>query len=213
MKWKLTDDSSMQHVRKVQGETDAFNLIEYTLVSHDPEAYKVYTDTIDVSEFIKENSEELEGIINGFGYDCVGAVKEQYDEDAMQVIAECIFEHYSVNRASSLFSGTEGECIEFIKTAIKFEGDLKDSTAYRISFGSGLAWAVVRFVIDYDTCLCEQSVLDRMIDNLEKNGEDGWFLASEQATEIPEDEYVIGGNHGRYLYHKGQLIIEPVDVD
>lgn len=58
------------------------------------------------------------------------------------------------------------------------------------------------------------SIVDILIDRLEEK-EEGFFLnwsdTIEEGGEHYEDEYVIGGNHGRLLYHGGNFRIEKVE--
>lgn len=66
-------------------------------------------------------------------------------------------------------------------------------------------------VEDYET---EQDAVDKMIDTLEENGDEGYFLNESEITENGgehyNDEYVIGGNHGRILYHGGNFNITEI---
>ena len=82
---------------------------------------------------------------------------------------------------------------------------------FKITFGNGTAWTVIRF-IEVDDFQCEQDALDIMIDQCERNGEEGFFLthAEIDSGDFPADEYVIGGNHGRHLHHRGIFSIEEV---
>ena len=81
----------------------------------------------------------------------------------------------------------------------------------KITFGNGTAWTVIRFV-EIEAFQCEQDALDIMIDQCERNGEEGFFLTQKEidSGNYPEDEYVIGGNHARYLHHRGLFLMEEV---
>lgn len=89
--WMLTDDSCKQYVRRYGPR--AYQLIEYSMVSQDGPLYEVYVDDICLANY--ENF-EIEDIIKGFGYASMAALYEQYPcrDEANQVVAECIFEHF-----------------------------------------------------------------------------------------------------------------------
>lgn len=84
---------------------------------------------------------------------------------------------------------------------------------YRITFGSGLHRPYVEKITveDYEH---EQDVVDDLIDKMELEGNEGMFLTHGQLIEnggdFHEDEYIIGGNHGRILYHGGILSVEEL---
>lgn len=84
---------------------------------------------------------------------------------------------------------------------------------FKISFGNGTAWLEEETieVEDYEN---EQDALDKMIDKLESEGKEGLFLQpdeiQENGGEHYDDEYVIGGNHSRILYHGGNFSIKEV---
>lgn len=82
---------------------------------------------------------------------------------------------------------------------------------YKITFGSGLILSYVRFV-DVEDFECAQDAVDKMIDQLERDKNDGCFLSQKQidSGEHFEDEYVIGGNNGRYLHHHGIFSVVPI---
>ena len=80
---------------------------------------------------------------------------------------------------------------------------------YKITFGVGLSWTYIRH-IDVEAYESEQDALDKQIDQLEKDGDEGCFLTREQieSGDYGEDMYIIGGKHGRYLHHHGIFKIE-----
>jgi len=120
-KWILTDDSSMQYVRKVEGEEDIFDLIEMCLVGHnDGGIYEVYENTICVDDYLETMRGETVEILNSFGYADIEDVMTQY-EDAAQVIAECIFEYYGSFQARQVFVGTEQDCNKWITDYVNRE--------------------------------------------------------------------------------------------
>ena len=84
---------------------------------------------------------------------------------------------------------------------------------YKINFGNGTAWLNTE-IVEVEDYECEQDAVDKMIDKLESEGKEGLFLQpdeiQENGGEHYDDEYVIGGNHGRILYHGGNFNIEEV---
>ena len=66
-------------------------------------------------------------------------------------------------------------------------------------------------IVEVEDFQCEQDAVDSLINHLESEGCEGCFLSHED-VEHPDgiacDMYVIGGNHGRYLYHGGNFRIE-----
>lgn len=119
--WLLTDDDSFQHVKKI-GE-DKFELIEMSLANPETEEYIVYTDEIDVDEYLDMNRGELIEILEGY-YDAEGEedviqfVLNNIDSPS-QIMAECIFEYYSTFQAYILFKGSEEMCKKFIERYVK----------------------------------------------------------------------------------------------
>lgn len=85
---------------------------------------------------------------------------------------------------------------------------------FKIMFGTGTIKLEVREieVEDFET---EQDAVDKMIDELEKEGAEGYFLKWEETAEeggdYNEDEYIVGGNHGRILVHYGNFSIEQIE--
>ena len=57
------------------------------------------------------------------------------------------------------------------------------------------------------------AILDIAIDQLERDGNMGVFIADEDIERdgIHEDEYITGGNHGLNLYHGGNFMIEQIN--
>ena len=82
---------------------------------------------------------------------------------------------------------------------------------YRITFGSGLAWLNER-IVETEEWQCEQDALDILIDQLELEGLTGLVISEAELErgDFQEDEYVVGGNHGRALLHHGTLLIEKL---
>lgn len=120
-KWILTDDDSYQHVKKI-GE-DKFELIEMCLINPEIEEYLVYTDEIDVDEYLEINRGELIEILEGY-YDAedeedVIQFVMNHIESPSQIMAECIFEYYGAFQAYTLFKGSEEKCRQYIENYIK----------------------------------------------------------------------------------------------
>lgn len=120
-KWILTDDDSYQHVRKI-GE-DKFELIEMCLINPETEEYLVYTDEIDIDEYLEINRGELIEILEGY-YDAedeenVIQFVMNHIESPSQIMAECIFEYYGAFQAYTLFKGSEEKCRQYIENYIK----------------------------------------------------------------------------------------------
>lgn len=120
-KWFLTDDDSYQHVRKI-GE-DKFELIEMCFINPETEEYLVYTDEIDVNEYLEINRGELIEILEGY-YDAeneedVIQFIMNHIEPPSQIMAECIFEYYGAFQAYTLFKGSEEKCRQYIENYIK----------------------------------------------------------------------------------------------
>lgn len=111
LNWFLTDPDNHQYIKKINDHT--FHLIELNLISHNPEKFEVYEDTIDVYDYLqnngKEGFEELKNILNSFGY-YIGDNKDLslkniilvYPLIYKQIIAECIFEYYGSFQANQL---------------------------------------------------------------------------------------------------------------
>jgi hypothetical protein len=108
--WTLTDDSSHQHVRKLDERT--FELIEMGLVNPEANLFEVYTDAVCLDDY---QSDEIKNILATFGYRSVREVQRGYKEKANQVIAECIFEYFGSFSVEPLSCDiSEGEAIRLI---------------------------------------------------------------------------------------------------
>ena len=85
---------------------------------------------------------------------------------------------------------------------------------------------IYQFIIDngifYVACSDESEGLDLIIDHLEDEGLEGWFIEvgvdnedciiDTDGNKYYNDEYALGGNYGRYLYHGGNFRIEELDI-
>lgn len=120
-KWILTDDDSYQHVKKI--DENKFELIEMCLANPETEEYLVYTDEIDVDEYLEINRGELIEILEGY-YDAEGEENViqfvmNHVESPFQIMAECIFEYYGAFQAYTLFKDSEEKCRQYIENYIK----------------------------------------------------------------------------------------------
>lgn len=93
-------------------------------------------------------------------------------------------------------------------------------------YKNGYSDTIYQFVIDnsifYVSCNNEMDGIDFIIDYLEDKGLEGWFINVDidnedyiidmEENKYYSDEYIIGGNHGKYLYHGGNFRIEELDI-
>ena len=98
--WFCTDPDCLQHCKK-ESET-VFSFIQAVWLDtcegderavnakDDSDNYAVCTGYIDLDQ---HNKEDIEGTISSYGY-TMESVREIYDEEANQIIAECLFEDY-----------------------------------------------------------------------------------------------------------------------
>ena len=80
---------------------------------------------------------------------------------------------------------------------------------YEIIIGSGV-YEPYKYCIEVGDYETEQDVLDYLINKIETDGDEGLFIDPSRIYEYNCDEYIIGGNHGRYLYHEGILSIKEL---
>lgn len=118
LKWELIDADSHQYIRKAAGTDDIFDLIEMSMINPEINEYEVYQDTVCTGEYIAEKQSELLAILDCYGYHSVDEVIKKYKSEAMQVIAECIFEYYGSSEVGKLFVGSEKECTKYIQNYI-----------------------------------------------------------------------------------------------
>ena len=85
--WILTDDSSCQHVRKIDDHT--YELIQMGLINPDKDLYAVYSDTVYLDDY---QEEEIAKILEPFGYSSIWDMYMNYAEKTGQIVAECVFE-------------------------------------------------------------------------------------------------------------------------
>lgn len=119
--WILTDDDSCQYVKCI--EKDKFKLIEMSIYNPEAEEYFVYTDEIDVDEYLHANKSELIEILEAYyeaenEKDVIEFVLK-HTESPFQIIAECIFEYYNTFQSYILAKGSEKECRKFIEEYVK----------------------------------------------------------------------------------------------
>ena len=80
---------------------------------------------------------------------------------------------------------------------------------FKITIGSGIFEPFV-FNIETEDFECAQDALDKLVDQLEAEGSEGLFIPPEEIDCYNEDQYVIGGNHGRYVLHNGVFDIRDL---
>ena len=80
---------------------------------------------------------------------------------------------------------------------------------YKITIGTD-CYQPFQKIVEVEEFEGAQEALDKLIDNLEKEGCEGFFGTQEEidSKELYDDEYVIGGNHCRILKHYGIFNIE-----
>lgn len=106
------------------------------------------------------------------------------------------------------------------------EEELKNIILNYEDYESGYVDTIYQFIIDngvfYVACPDETEGLDIIIDHLENEGLEGWFIEvglddddyiiDYEGNKYYNDEYVIGGNHGKYLYTGGNFRIEELNI-
>ena len=106
------------------------------------------------------------------------------------------------------------------------ESELENAILNYEDYKNGYADTIYQFIIEngifYVACSDETEGLDLIIDHLEDKKLEGWFIEVEIDNEYCiidtdgnryyNDEYIIGGNHGRYLYHGGNFRIEELNI-
>lgn len=106
------------------------------------------------------------------------------------------------------------------------ESELENAILNYEDYKNGYADTIYQFIIEngifYVACSDETEGLDLIIDHLEDKKLEGWFIEVEIDNEYCiidtdgnryyNDEYIIGGNHGRYLYHGGNFRTEELNI-
>ena len=80
---------------------------------------------------------------------------------------------------------------------------------YEITIGSGIIYPY-EFIIEVEDYECAQDAFDKLVDKLEEEGNEGLFISPETIDEYYEDQYSVGGNHGRYVLHDGIFYIKEI---
>lgn len=118
--WLLTDDETMQHVRKLG--VDSYELLQYGLLNPETEVYGVFTDTVHLPDYPPDETLML---LKTFGYNTLAEIRQEYGDEAYkQIVAECIYEHYLSLRDEPVYHGTEAEVITFIKKYVERKADV-----------------------------------------------------------------------------------------
>ena len=84
-----------------------------------------------------------------------------------------------------------------------------ENKTYEISFSVGLAWPEIRRV-EVQPWQSEFDALDLLIDRMESDGEEFFFVPDDELATTPDDEYIVGGNSSRALRHYGLMSIKLV---
>ena len=106
------------------------------------------------------------------------------------------------------------------------ENELENIILNYEDYKNEYADTIYQFVIDngifYVACSHETEGLDYIIDHLEDEGMEGWFIdvnidaeyyvIDNKGDRYYDDLYIIGGNHGRYLYTGGNFRIEELNI-
>ena len=80
---------------------------------------------------------------------------------------------------------------------------------FEITIGSGF-WQPFIFNIETEDFECAQGAFDKLVDRLEAEGNTRLFIPQEEIGSYNEDQYSVGGNHGRYVLHDGIFYIREV---
>ena len=80
---------------------------------------------------------------------------------------------------------------------------------FEITIGSGF-WQLYVFDVEVEDFECAQDAFDKLVNQLEADGNEGLFIPPEEIDCYNEDQYSVGGNHGRYVLHDGIFYIREV---
>ena len=80
---------------------------------------------------------------------------------------------------------------------------------FEITIGSGFIHPY-EYIVEVEDYECAQDAFDKMVDKLEKEDNESIFILPETIDEYYEDQYSVGGNHGRYVFHDGIFYIKEV---
>lgn len=73
---------------------------------------------------------------------------------------------------------------------------------FEFTIGNGTMFPYV-FEIEAEEYECTQDAFDKLVDKLEAEENEGLFISPDEIDNYYEDQYAIGGNHGRYVFHDG----------
>lgn len=111
--WIRTDDN--QAVRKINN--NSFEVVEVIMVAplnaKGIDHFGISQQIVNIDDYSEENVLDY---ISSFGYDSIEEVKENYGEEASQIIAECIAET-DTQEIEKTFR-TENQAIRFIEKEI-----------------------------------------------------------------------------------------------
>lgn len=111
--WIRTDDN--QVLRKISD--NVFEVIEVVMIApldeEEVDCYSISQQIVNIDDY---SEEKIIDYISSFGYDSIEEVKENYGEEANQVIAECIAET-DTQEIDKTFK-TEDKALEYIEQNI-----------------------------------------------------------------------------------------------
>ena len=121
---------------------------------------------------------------------------------------------------------TKKDLEEIFQDMSTIKSELKNTILNYEDYGNYYSDNIYQFIIDigtfYVACNDETEGLDLIIDHLENEELEGWFIdvsidnndyiIDTEGNKYYDDEYVTGGNHGKYLYHGGNFRMEKLDI-
>ena len=111
--WICTDDSSLQHVRKIGG--GRYEFLDSARLS-DNTGF-VCRRSIDLTDYKMDNDFNYV-YLKPYGYDSSDDVQRLYGDDSDQIIAECIAETEMIERHNIVFCGSYNACLEYIRSTV-----------------------------------------------------------------------------------------------
>lgn len=129
-KWICSDPDCYQYVKKLSKYK--YELVQIVDVSYDDEtSYYLCYDVIDIEQYLTYDLNCLMNILSSYGYSefkqhnhtikdwekSLQNLKAEYGEDALQIVAECLFE-VKPSFSTKIGEGSEEECIEQLKLII-----------------------------------------------------------------------------------------------
>ena len=104
----------------------------------------------------------------------------------------------------------------------KLENTILNYEDYKNEYVDSIYQFIIDYSIFYIACDNEEEGLDFIIDYLEEQGCDGCFIdvkthdntyvIDTENNKYYDDVYIIGGNHGKCLYHGGNFYIKELNI-